>query len=111
MLQMIGLRYLFLIFLCGGGSAVDAGNTPAVGHIVVENASRKSDEIHERRCRDMSLPDHVSNRWRFHSFNNNYHAAAVALFNGSTTCASWSIADYRRALQIIAMHYIQHMGR
>jgi len=69
MRQGMGARYLFLIFLCSMRSALYAGNLPAVGHIVVENASRKSDEIHERRCCDMNSPYHVANRWRFHSFS------------------------------------------
>jgi len=103
--QGISVRYLFLIFLCGMGSAIDAGNAHAVGHIVVDNASRKSDAIHAQRCRDFSSPHHVFNRYYLNSYGS--LERYEALFRGSSVCATWSVEDYRTALFLTRGQVIQ----
>jgi len=123
MRKVLRIFYVVLLGLFGGVFKIDAAEDTTIARspYVIVSESRKppvyqppqaeSSEIDERRCRDMSSPYHVSNRWRCHSFNNSYHGAAVALFNGSSTCASWSVADYRNALfseygQVIQYGYV-----
>jgi len=122
MCAMLRILYGILLVLCSAALTIDAAEDAKIvrSPYVIIRESRKPpmyqptqselSEIHESRFRDLSSSQHVSNRWRQHSYNTGHYSVA-ALFTDHEQCARWSELDYVYALVTLCSQALPHGHR